>query len=114
MDGEAGRQPRPNWRDASSYDYTRDLTREGWAWEFLRRNQDYVLGAVLPAATVQRVLRHRPLVLLIEITEITEAAHSWGLQFFRVARPTPGFRLRVLAVRCQSRRSAGGCASGFR
>lgn len=29
------------WRDAESYAYTRDLTPEGWAWEFLRRNPEY-------------------------------------------------------------------------
>ncbi|MDX8529092.1 DUF6499 domain-containing protein [Mesorhizobium sp. MSK_1335] len=29
---------RPDWRDERSYDYTLELTRRGWAWEFLRRN----------------------------------------------------------------------------
>lgn len=33
--------PRPDWRDAESYAYTRHLTPEGWAWEFLRRNPKY-------------------------------------------------------------------------
>lgn len=28
----------PDWRDVTAYAYTKDLTREGWAWEFLRRN----------------------------------------------------------------------------
>lgn len=32
---------RPDWRDPASYAYTHDLTREGWAWEFLRRNPNY-------------------------------------------------------------------------
>ena len=31
------------WLHASNYDYTRHLTRRGWAWEFLRRNKHYVL-----------------------------------------------------------------------
>ena len=35
---EVGTDPQPNWRDLSSYDYTRNLMREDWAWEFLRRN----------------------------------------------------------------------------
>lgn len=30
-----------DWRDPRSYDYTRELTRDGWAWEFLRRNPAY-------------------------------------------------------------------------
>jgi hypothetical protein len=34
---------RTHWRHAANYDYTRHLTRRGWAWEFLRRNKDYVL-----------------------------------------------------------------------
>ena len=28
---------------AANYDYTRHLTRRGWAWEFLRRNKHYVV-----------------------------------------------------------------------
>ncbi len=31
------------WQHAANYDYTRHLTRRGWAWEFLRRNKDYVV-----------------------------------------------------------------------
>jgi hypothetical protein len=33
--------PLADWRDPRSYDYTRELTRDGWAWEFLRRNPAY-------------------------------------------------------------------------
>ena len=32
----------PNWRDAESYRHLLDLDRAGWAWEWLRRNPDYV------------------------------------------------------------------------
>lgn len=31
----------PDWSDDGSYEYTSDLSAEGWAWEFLRRNRDY-------------------------------------------------------------------------
>lgn len=31
----------PNWKDPTDYDFTRQLTREGWVWEFLRRNPQY-------------------------------------------------------------------------
>ena len=41
VDRESVARPRPDWRDAESYAYTRDLTPEGWAWEFLRRNPEY-------------------------------------------------------------------------
>lgn len=30
------------WQHAANYDYTRHLTRRGWAWEFLRRNKQFV------------------------------------------------------------------------
>jgi len=29
----------PRWRDASNYAYTKRLTRDDWAWEFLRRDR---------------------------------------------------------------------------
>ncbi len=41
MSEKAQDDPIPDWRDPSTYDYTRHLTREGWAWEFLRRNPTY-------------------------------------------------------------------------
>ena len=28
----------PDWRNRSHYDDTASLSRQGWAWEFLRRN----------------------------------------------------------------------------
>lgn len=31
----------PDWRDARAYDYTAQLSRREWAWEFLRRNSDF-------------------------------------------------------------------------
>ena len=31
----------PDWRSAEAYAFTALLTREQWAWEFLRRNADY-------------------------------------------------------------------------
>jgi hypothetical protein len=40
-----GRPIHPDWRDASSYGYTRDFTRQAWAWEFLRRNRAYAAAA---------------------------------------------------------------------
>lgn len=31
----------PDWRNPQDYDFTRQLNREQWAWEFLRRNPQY-------------------------------------------------------------------------
>ncbi|NJL73615.1 MAG: hypothetical protein HC888_19890 [Candidatus Competibacteraceae bacterium] len=63
-----------DWRTASDYDYTATLDADGWAWEFLRRNQEYRADfeqcraaerAASPAAT-----------------ELMEAASQrWGLRF---------------------------------
>ena len=33
---------RPDWSDCDAYSFTQSLTREQWAWEFLRRNDDYI------------------------------------------------------------------------
>jgi len=33
--------PLADWQDRASYNYTHELTRDAWAWEFLRRNQAY-------------------------------------------------------------------------
>src|SRR5579864_7190097 len=38
---EISKERRPDWRDPANYEYTRELTRDGWAWEFLRRNPKY-------------------------------------------------------------------------
>lgn len=34
---------RTHWLHAANYDYTRHMTRRGWAWEFLRRNKNYIV-----------------------------------------------------------------------
>jgi hypothetical protein len=83
MDGESGRQPRPNWRDASSYAYTQALSSEGWAWEFLRRNPEYRAQFAqhphLPST--RRQAHDAP-----SVTAVTDPA-SWGLVRFRRSRP---------------------------
>jgi hypothetical protein len=31
----------PDWKQGSDYKFTQDLERDGWAWEFVRRNHEY-------------------------------------------------------------------------
>lgn len=31
----------PNWKNEAEYSFTENLSAEGWAWEFLRRNPNY-------------------------------------------------------------------------
>ena len=32
----------PDWRNSKDYEYTKDLTPSEWAWEFLRRNPEFL------------------------------------------------------------------------
>ncbi|HEV2549416.1 MAG TPA: DUF6499 domain-containing protein [Stellaceae bacterium] len=87
MDGEADRSPRPDWRDASSYAYTQELSPEGWAWEFLRRNSDY-------RAAWSRHLQHTntEFAQRSQAREALSAAGTaeaapWGLVAFRRSKP---------------------------
>ena len=43
----------PNWKKAEEYAYTLNLDAEGWAWEFLRRNSDYVVDFAEYAALIK-------------------------------------------------------------
>ena len=45
MELKARRRVYPDWRDPSSYANTRNQTRDGWIWEFLRRNGAFVWAA---------------------------------------------------------------------
>jgi hypothetical protein len=45
MESKARRRAYPDWRDPSSYADTRDQSRAGWIWEFLRRNGAFVWAA---------------------------------------------------------------------
>jgi hypothetical protein len=40
-----GKSPRAEWRDPESYRALLDLDRTGWAWEWLKRNPDFVKDA---------------------------------------------------------------------
>lgn len=63
-------QKKPDWRDASSYDYLDDLSAEELAWEFLRRNPAY------------RAI-YNDLVEAGDEDALDEAARHWGLRFRR-------------------------------
>ena len=72
MPGAAGPHG-PDWRDPASYAYTRGLTGEAWAWEFLRRNSRY-RSAYESAETTAKSAQ-----------EVDAAAAPWGLVSFRVS-----------------------------
>ena len=94
--------PQPDWRDLSTYQYTRDLTREDWAWEFLRRNQDYAATAANAAKPGSRTERRMSMVTMLDATNIAEGAQAWGLHFLRgTEQPSGGF-FHILAGRRES------------
>lgn len=74
---EARDRPRPDWRDPATYAYTQNLTREGWAWEFLRRNPKYRAdySRIVAAVRSQRPVRIGVLAAVLG----SEAALRWGL-----------------------------------
>lgn len=82
MEAEANWSTR--WLDPSNYAYTNSLLRDGWAWEFLRRNRDYQTAArTLPIEPTQP----RPLTKQIHIIEANDTgqAASWGLHVCETA-----------------------------
>ena len=64
------------------YDYTRTLSRSRWAWEFLRRNQDFLEEAALHGADKVSVRTACHGIILIRPRTDQMAAERWGLAFF--------------------------------
>ena len=82
--------PSPNWRDPSTYAYTRDLTREAWAVEFLDRNPTYTALVTDLRRFVARVRRQSPTLCVIAAPAAAHALRPWGLHFRRSVRPPGG------------------------
>lgn len=80
--GEALR--RALWLHAASYDYTRHLTRRGWAWEFLRRNKHYVVDwGVAQSEVTTQPRQGGPMTL--KLGADASRMQRWGLIFRRRA-----------------------------
>jgi Family of unknown function (DUF6499) len=86
---ESGNAPSPNWRDPSTYAYTRDLTREAWAVEFLDRNPTYTALVRELQRFVSRIRRQSSTLCVIAAPLSAHALQPWGLHFRRSFRP-PG------------------------
>ena len=73
----------PDWRDPASYAYTQHLTREGWAWEFLRRNPKYRMAWHEHAGKSEVGIRSLPHGLcLINAARASRESRNWGLVIF--------------------------------
>lgn len=65
------------------YEYLRTLPKNGWAWEFLRRNSDYQRDYRLSAAQCASYCRHRSGISLCRLRRRCRKAEVWGLCSFR-------------------------------
>jgi Family of unknown function (DUF6499) len=74
------------WRTHSTYDYLDDLQPGGYAWEFLRRNEDY-----------QHDYRER-LITDREDMEGSALEQRWGLRFFRPTQPKRSVPIDLLVA----------------
>lgn len=70
------------WPHAANYDYTRHLTRRGWAWEFLRRNKYYVMDWGVAQSEVTMLLGQGGPVTL-RLGADASRMRRWGLIFRR-------------------------------
>jgi len=113
---EPGEPSRASWRDPTNYKSLLTLDRSGWAWEWLRRNPEYiVLTTQLP--TRARVDQPGTRLRIITVSA-AEEMRDWGLRFRRGAKP-PGHRcLHLLAGRLgcigAGRRDAASAARRWR
>jgi hypothetical protein len=71
-----------DWRDEQQYLHLLDLDRAGWAWEWLRRNPDYIEGEAADAAPASWEGQGGP-TILNGMSAV--GAPRWGLCFCRGA-----------------------------
>lgn len=74
----------PDWQSTSRYDYTDALSRRGWAWEFLRRNDAYqqTWAEASPMVAVEARSRH---LTILTAAKDPPGMRRWGLIFQRHA-----------------------------
>jgi hypothetical protein len=91
-----------NWRDLSSYAYTKNLSHDDWAWEFLRRNYAYAKIAATLRGAARRSWRLPPAIVVIDGVDAGNDALPWGLNFLRSGGSPRSCRFGLLAGRSQS------------
>lgn len=70
------------WLHATNYDYTRQLTRRGWAWEFLRRNKHYVVDWSVAQSEI-KALQGQDGPVTLRLGADASRMRRWGLIFRR-------------------------------
>lgn len=69
-------------RRKEDYAYTRELDGPGWAWEFLRRNEDFRRDYRLNRAGIPVAIHHVSGATLYRPRRRFLAAQAWGLELF--------------------------------
>lgn len=70
------------WLHSANYDYTRHLTRRGWAWEFLRRNKHYIADWAVAQGEIT-MLRGQGGPVTLKLGADASRMQRWGLIFRR-------------------------------
>ena len=97
----------PAWpTERSAYDYLLSLTHPGWAWEILRRSDDYCLAARVHGCIATRTLPGSDLVKVSRTRRHWRQAEMWGLLCFRLSRFTSAGRPSFMARRVRARRGS--------
>ena len=77
------------WRIPAAYKHVKDLSAAGFAWEYLRRNEDYRDDVTCLAQKAEP-----------SVSEVDAFACRWGVRFparpKRSARPEPAFLVAAL------------------
>ena len=77
----------PAWpTERSAYDYLLSLTHPSWAWELLRRSDDYCLAAKVHGCIETRSLPGSDIVQISRTKRHWRHAEMWGLSCFRRSR----------------------------
>lgn len=70
---------------AAHLDYLSSLAKEGWAWEYLRRNDTYQRAASGHARMMEKVAQIGT-APVYQLRSIDQAAEAWSLCSFRGSR----------------------------
>lgn len=74
----------PAWpTEKSAYDYLLALSHPGWAWEILRRSDDYCLAAKMHGCIETQTLPGSDVVHISRTRRHWRHAEIWGLSCFR-------------------------------
>ena len=69
----------PDWRNRSHYDYTASLSRQGWAWEFLRRNPAFRKARKRLKPSLMTIDSPGPSFKAVSLFKALHSLEDWGV-----------------------------------